>query len=270
MTNEKEIRSWPVKNGWHTDPETGRQVKFGRNVTIDGELHIIGKVSIGSHSHIGPNVILGRGVEIGNGVSIGNDTILDNNVCIEDLAQIGNQVKVGVNSVVGFRSQLDDFSWAGHNVKIYEYATIGYKAAISRNTIIGDNVRINKMAFVDYNCVLKNGASLDADIVIGPNVGVGVDINVPIFRSASYSMHWFAPNTIKSGCIIKPFKWWEENVERCAEEHGYDTFQQKEYAMYVKQIIEWQNQMGSKVFVNIRDAETKGGEVGQPKEYGNE
>jgi hypothetical protein len=76
---------------------------------------------------------------------------------------------------------------------------------------------------------------------------VSNDIIVPMYCSADYYIHWFAPNTIKSGCIIKPFDWWQENVKRCAEEHEYTEQQQNDYATYVRHIIEWQEQMGDRV-----------------------
>jgi len=54
-----------------------------------------------------------------------------------------------------------------------------------------------------------------------------------------FSIHWYSPGYIRSGCIVQTNEWWLENVIKCAEEHDYDEQQQAEYLLYVKQIIEW-------------------------------
>jgi len=52
------------------------------------------------------------------------------------------------------------------------------------------------------------------------------------------------PGWIKSGCIEKPVTWWQDNIIKCAKEHGYTPQQIKEYAMYINFIITWMKWLG--------------------------
>ena len=49
---------------------------------------------------------------------------------------------------------------------------------------------------------------------------------------------------MQSGCIIKPLSWWLENIERCAEEHGYSEQQQNEYRLHIDHIAAWMRLYG--------------------------
>uniref|UniRef100_A0A6M3L6R1 Uncharacterized protein n=1 Tax=viral metagenome TaxID=1070528 RepID=A0A6M3L6R1_9ZZZZ len=62
----------------------------------------------------------------------------------------------------------------------------------------------------------------------------------PLFIQGSrYSICCSGGGMITSGCITKPLAWWIENVERCAEDHGYTPEQQTEYRRHVEYIAEW-------------------------------
>jgi len=64
------------------------------------------------------------------------------------------------------------------------------------------------------------------------------------FTGSWYWMGFVSPGIIKSGCIERPVAWWDENVERCAEEYEYTPEQQKEYRMYVDLLIAWATRTG--------------------------
>jgi uncharacterized cupin superfamily protein len=68
-----------------------------------------------------------------------------------------------------------------------------------------------------------------------------IQLTVPpaYFNGSAYSIGFLRPGWVKSGCIEKPITWWEENVERCAEENEYTPVQIKEYKYYITYIAEW-------------------------------
>ena len=54
------IRSWPLVNGWHVEPGTGRRVTLGDGVTL------------GNWVKLGDGVTLGDECKLGNGVTLGD------------------------------------------------------------------------------------------------------------------------------------------------------------------------------------------------------
>jgi hypothetical protein len=74
----------------------------------------------------------------------------------------------------------------------------------------------------------------------------GVTINEPpaYFTGSRYPIGFSKKGFIKSGCITKPVGWWLENIERCAEEHGYTPDQIAEYRGYVDYIAGWMKRLG--------------------------
>ena len=56
--NVKEIKLWPVKNGYHVCPTKGDDVSLGD------------RVSLGDHVSLGDDVSLGNGASLGDGVSL--------------------------------------------------------------------------------------------------------------------------------------------------------------------------------------------------------
>ena len=52
---------------------------------------------------------------------------------------------------------------------------------------------------------------------------------------------------IRSGCIEKSIQWWQENITRCAEEHGYTPDQVKEYELYVDMLVRWFDVYGEQI-----------------------
>jgi len=61
------------------------------------------------------------------------------------------------------------------------------------------------------------------------------------------SHYWIGfskPGYIASGCINESVEWWLENIERCAEGHGYSEAEQQEYRLYVEMIVKWMDLHG--------------------------
>jgi len=63
------------------------------------------------------------------------------------------------------------------------------------------------------------------------------------FCGSRYYIEFSKPGFIQSGCIEKPLDWWQKNVTRCAEEHGYSLSQVREYEMYVKFLGQWMERL---------------------------
>ena len=125
----------------------------------------------------------------------------------------GCHIKIGKNVVLGKNVTLGNYSSMGNDSSMGNYSRMG------NHSRMGNYSRMD-----DYS-------------------SMGNYIVLPIYRSKTYSIHWYSPGMIKSGCIIKPIDWWLDNVRRCAEEHGYDKDAQDEYEMFVRQIAEWEKMM---------------------------
>ena len=86
----EQIRSWPMREGWHVAPTTGERVKLGSNVIIGSN------VSINSNVSVSHDVIIGNYVTIDSCVSIGSNVIIDSNVSIDHDVIIGSYVRIPV------------------------------------------------------------------------------------------------------------------------------------------------------------------------------
>ena len=130
--------------------------------------------------------------------------------------------------------------WPG--VVIGSYVTIGSHAVIWPYVKIGSGVKIGSHAVIRSYAVIRSG------VVIGSGVKIGPGYNLPTqpihFSSPRYTIGYYSPGMINSGCITKPVEWWLENIERCAEEHDYTPDEIKEYTIRVKLIAEWMKAWG--------------------------
>ena len=77
-------------------------------------------------------------------------------------------------------------------------------------------------------------------------IGGDIKLNVspPYFAGTRYPIGLFSKGIIKSGCIKKPLRWWQENITRCAEEYGYTENQVKEYELYIDFLGKWMELYG--------------------------
>jgi hypothetical protein len=72
-------------------------------------------------------------------------------------------------------------------------------------------------------------------------LGDNVKLDVPPlwFIGPRYSIGYYSPGMVNSGCITKPISWWEENIKRCAEEHDYKPIEIEEYVWFIKVLADW-------------------------------
>jgi hypothetical protein len=71
-----------------------------------------------------------------------------------------------------------------------------------------------------------------------------IDRTPVLIMGSKYWIGFSRPGHIASGCIERPLAWWLENVERCAQEHGYSEKEQKEYRLHVEHIAAWMKLYG--------------------------
>ena len=96
----------------------------------------------------------------------------------------------------------------------------------------------------DYDCTFHTGFGCTFKIN---------DYKFPIaplrFNGSRYCIEVSGPSLIRSGCIEKPVKWWQENIKRCAEENSYTPGQVKEYEFYVEILAKWLDRFGKEIQV---------------------
>jgi len=104
----------------------------------------------------------------------------------------------------------------------------------------------------DYDCTFNT----DYDCTFHTGFGCTFKINdykFPIaplrFNGSRYYIEVSGPSLIRSGCIEKPVKWWQENIKRCAEENSYTPGQVKEYEFYVEILAKWLDRFGKEIQV---------------------
>jgi NDP-sugar pyrophosphorylase family protein len=108
---------------------------------------------------------------------------------------------------------------------------------------IGDGCKIGNGCKIGVGCILGDGCKIGDGCMLGDGCELGDDYKLPVqplwFCGIKYSIGYYSPGFIKSGCILKPVKWWQENIKRCAEEYHYTPEQIKEYEFRVKCLVEW-------------------------------
>ena len=113
---------------------------------------------------------------------------------------------------------------------------------------LGGGVRLGRCVTLGNYVTLGDHVEIGSDVMIGNNVTLGdyvkLDIAPPAFSGSRYPMHYYADGVIRSGCIVKPLKWWERNIGRCAEGYGYTMLQKREYKLHVKLIGHWMRLYG--------------------------
>lgn len=75
----------------------------------------------------------------------------------------------------------------------------------------------------------------------GGQIDSGVHKTNPILILGSrYFVGWSGVNgQIRSGCILKPISWWDDNLVRCAEENHYTPEQIEEYKICFDAVKKW-------------------------------
>ena len=130
---------------------------------------------------------------------------------------------------------LDDFIW---DEKTNTFSSV-------ENSLVLDFNWIHDCTFnTDYDCTFHTGFGCTFKIN---------DYKFPIaplrFNGSRYYIEVSGPSLIRSGCIEKPVKWWQENIKRCAEENSYTPGQVKEYEFYVEILAKWLDRFGKEIQV---------------------
>ncbi|MFH1370378.1 MAG: hypothetical protein ABII09_03715 [Planctomycetota bacterium] len=115
----------------------------------------------------------------------------------------------------------------------------GDEVKLGNGVTLGDGVKLGNGVMLGNGVTLGNWVMLGNRVKLGD--GVKLDISPIQFfgHENTYEINYFSAGYISSGCIIKPVKWWEENIRRCAEEHNYSPADIDEYEWRVKVIAEW-------------------------------
>jgi len=141
---------------------------------------------------------------------------------------------VGGIAVESLKVLLETWSKKGE-----EYTSPDKKVSI---TIYG-NVKISDNCSLGNGCLLGNGCSLGNVCSLGYDCSLGDNYKKPIsplwFSGPRYSIGYYSPGMVKSGCITKSIKWWEKNIRRCAEENDYTPVEIDEYEWRIKILAEW-------------------------------
>ena len=181
---QESLRSKALKHGVQMKaPETvflSKDIKFGKNVTIDpyvvigskvvigNEVHIHSfshienaiiknKISIGPYARIRPGTILNDNSKVGNFVEIKNSKIdrfsKINHLSYIGDADIGEKVNVGAGTITcnydGVKKSktiIKKNSFIGSNTSLVAPITIGKNSLIGAGSVITKNVRDNKLA----------------------------------------------------------------------------------------------------------------------------
>jgi len=106
----------------------------------------------------------------------------------------------------------------------------------------GKHVKLGNDCTLGDDCKLGDDCTLGDYCTLGDGCMFGQS---PIYIIGTrYFVAYAGDDLVKSGCITKPISWWLENVERCAQEHGYTPTQQKEYRLHVEHVAAWMRLYG--------------------------
>ncbi|MFC1524806.1 UDP-3-O-(3-hydroxymyristoyl)glucosamine N-acyltransferase [Planctomycetota bacterium] len=148
--------------GIHQTAVIGKNVRLGKDVTIQYYAVIQDDASIGDKTVIYPNVY------IGHATTIGQNCCIYPNVVIRERVAIGNNVIIHSGAVIGS----DGFGYVlvkGKRVKIPQVGSV----VIEDDVEIGANVTIDRARF--GKTWIKRGTKLDNLVQIAHNVVIGED-----------------------------------------------------------------------------------------------
>ena len=159
------------ETGIHPTVVVGKDVKFGKNVSIQAYVVLDDKVEIGD------NVTIYPGVFIGKKSKIGDETLIYPRVTIRERISIGKRCIIHSGTVIGS----DGFGFApvkGIHHKIPQIGTviieddveIGANVAIDRGTIgktfIGRGTKIDNLVQIAHNVVIGENSIIVAQVGI--------------------------------------------------------------------------------------------------------
>jgi len=149
-----------IEPGIHSTAIIGKNVKLGKNVSVQPYVVLCDGVEIGD------NTVLHAGVYIGHHSRLGNDCLIHPHVTIRERVTIGNRVIIHSGTVIGS----DGFGYAtvrGVHYKIPQIGTV----YIEDDVEIGANVTIDRARFGKTH--IKKGTKIDNLVQIAHNVEIG-------------------------------------------------------------------------------------------------
>jgi UDP-2-acetamido-3-amino-2,3-dideoxy-glucuronate N-acetyltransferase len=137
----------------------------------------------------GRNVRFGKNVEIGNNVTIEDDVLLGNYVSIVDNVIIRKGTIVGDNVIIGYRDirQGQDTpivlppTEVGENVKIRSGSVIYWGTRIGKNSMVGHNAVIRENTIIGHDTYIGSLTSIEGDTEIGNYVGIHTQCHITKF-----------------------------------------------------------------------------------------
>lgn len=200
------------KPGIHPTAVIGKNVKLGKDVSIQpytvieddviiGDRTVIGACCyIGHYTKIGddcfiyPHVIIRERIVIGNRVNIHSGTVIGGDgfgfatvkgvhhkIPQIGIVEIGNDVEIGSNVTID-RARFEK-TYIGNGVKIDNLVQIAHNVIIGDNTIIVAQVGISGSTRIGKNVIIAGQAGLIGHIEVGDNAIIGgkagVTKNVP-------------------------------------------------------------------------------------------
>jgi len=144
--------------------QTGRNIKLGKNVTIDDD------VLLGNNISIKDNVVIRRGAIIGDNVIIGyRDTEGDSDASVEpSITEIGENAKVRSGSVLYWGTRIGNDSMVGHNAVIRENTIIGHHTYIGTLTAIEGDTKIGNYVGIQTQCYITKFCNIGDYTFIAP------------------------------------------------------------------------------------------------------
>ena len=135
----------------------------------------------------------------------------------------------------GWHQHANGGGWVRDAVKVPDAVVVGehaliYGGTIRDGTIWGGTIEGGTI----WGGTIKGGT-----IYGGTIKGGTITFSPLLIYGSRYFVGYAGDGLVASGCIVKPLAWWLENVERCAEEHGYTPTEQREYRMHIEHVAAW-------------------------------
>lgn len=208
----------------HISCVMGKNVKIGKDVTIEPGVVIGNNCVIGDRSIIKANVVLYDKVIIGSDCIIHSNTVIGadgfgyaqegsgkwikmphlGGVIIKDQVEIGSNTSIDRgcigDTIIKTGAIIDNLVQIAHNVIIGEYTAIAGCTAIAGSTVIGNN------------CLIGGASSIAGHLIIADNVC--------ITATSSVSKSLLEKGVYSSGLTVKDNLTWKKNVARfnCLDE----------------------------------------------------
>ena len=137
------------------------------------------KARIAETAQLGAGVVIGADVELGPKCVIGPNTVIDH-------ATIGASTVIGSNCSIGgdgYGYEIDEESaeivkfphfgrvYIGTNVEISDNCCIDRGSL--RDTVLEDDVKVDNLVHIAHNCVIKRGAFIIANAMLGGSSTIG-------------------------------------------------------------------------------------------------